>query len=329
MTVSHPLQDPLDCLARELRTQLPLAVAGEVEPLHQARVATRRLREILPLCEVEVSRGPARRARRRLRRVGRVLGRVREVDVSRVTVDRLLADGVIDARCAARLEEHLQNEREVRREQMHQKLGAVNVRRLERDLAEVARDLGMRLQTDAWGQRLAARIEKRAARLKDAMVFAGALYIPDRVHAVRIAAKQLRYSLELARATGEARTKDTVREVKGAQESLGQLHDFQVLGAAVQDLASPRPPSEAADTEIDSVRLWIERECRRLHSEYVGFRDQLLNICEGSLIHAERIWTERGGEPAAVRRVSSVGRALKMNLRRSPRGVRARGDTSH
>ena len=329
MTVSHPLQDPLDRLVRELRTQLPLAVVGEVEPLHQARVATRRLREILPLCEVEVSRGPARRAGRRLRRVGRVLGRVREVDVSRVTVDRLLADGVIDARCAARLEAYLQNEREERREQMHQKLGAVNVRKLERNLAEVARDLGMRLQTDAWAQWLAARIEKRAARLKDAVVFAGALYIPDRVHAVRIAAKQLRYSLELARATGEARTKDTVREVKGAQELLGQLHDFQVVGAAVQDLASPRSPSEAADTEIDSVRLWIERECRRLHSEYVGLRDQLLNICEGSLIHAERIWIERGGEPAAVRRVSPVGRALKMNLRRSPGGARVRGDVSH
>ncbi len=326
MTVSHALQDPLGRLIRALGTHLPLAVAGDVEALHQARVATRRLRELLPLCAAELPHGAVRRASQRLRRVGRSLGSVREVDVSRETVDRLLVEEKIDARVASRLHQYLRDEHEDRRHRMLRGLAAANVRKLERDLATVARDLGLRLETDAWAQRLAVRIGKRADRVRAAVEYAGALYIPDRVHAVRIAAKKLRYTLELARETGEARTRDAVRQVKGAQESLGRLHDLQVLGVAVQALAFPGSPSEPVDTGLDSLRLWIERECRRFHSEYVGTRDQLLTICEGSLIHAQRIWTERGGETASVQRASSVGRVLKMNLGRSDLATRARAD---
>ncbi len=119
MTVAHSLQAPLDRLLRVLSTHLPVAVVGEVEPLHQAMVATRRLREVLPLYEVEAPRGLVRRAGRRLRRVGRALGGVREVYVSREIVDRLVTDGMIDAGSASRLERHLQDERDERRERMH------------------------------------------------------------------------------------------------------------------------------------------------------------------------------------------------------------------
>ena len=198
MTPSHPLRRPFERQIRTFGKQLPLAVKGEIEPLHQCRVATRRLREILPLCASEVPRGVATRARRRLRRVGRALGGVREIDVALGLVDELTQRGVVDAGAAERLRQHLRDERDERRERLRDRLSAVNTRRLERDLAEVARVLGMRHQTEGWAYTLAVRMGRRAQRVREAVSAAGALYTSDRVHRVRITGKKLRYALEFA-----------------------------------------------------------------------------------------------------------------------------------
>ena len=65
---------------------LPAARAGEVSAIHQARVATRRLREALPL----VARGaPGRKLARAVRRLTRALGPVRELDVALLTLGEL------------------------------------------------------------------------------------------------------------------------------------------------------------------------------------------------------------------------------------------------
>ena len=52
---------------------------GDVRALHRARVASRRLREILPILQLE--RGVTRKLVRRLRKVTDRLGTVRELDV--------------------------------------------------------------------------------------------------------------------------------------------------------------------------------------------------------------------------------------------------------
>src|SRR5512143_1392383 len=62
-----------------VRRMLPGARSGDVRAVHQARVATRRLREALPL----VSAGkPGRRLERAARNLTGVLGTVRELDVA-------------------------------------------------------------------------------------------------------------------------------------------------------------------------------------------------------------------------------------------------------
>ena len=61
-----------------LRRALPLAEGGDVNGVHQARVATRRLREALPL----ITRGSrGRKLARTVRRLTQGLGPVRELDV--------------------------------------------------------------------------------------------------------------------------------------------------------------------------------------------------------------------------------------------------------
>ena len=310
MSHLHPLKRPYERHIRSFGKHLPQAVQGEVEPLHQCRVATRRLREILPLCAADIPAGAAKRARRRLRRVGRALGGVREIDVAISLVAELSQKQTIGLTHGPRLRRHLHDERDERRERMLDRLATVNPRKLERDLAEVARALGMRQQTDAWAQMLARRMARRAQRVREVVSAAGALYITDRVHAVRIATKQLRYALEFAADTSEARTKVTVRRLKDIQESLGRLHDLEILQSMIQDLSFPGAQPEAWNGELEALRRELDRECRELHSVYVGERAMLLELSDTAMQVATRIWTDRGGE-------LSTGRALKMTLDRS------------
>ena len=314
MTPSHPLCRPFERQIRAFGKQLPRAVNGEIEPLHQCRVATRRLREILPLCASEVPRGGAARARRRLRRVGRALGGVREIDVALGLVDEFTQRGVVDADAAERLHQHLRDERDERRERLLDRLSAVNTRRLQRDLAEVARVLGMRDQTDVWARTLAARLRRRAQRVHEAVSAAGALYTSDRVHRVRITAKKLRYALEFAGDSGEGRTKGAVRAVKGLQEILGRLHDLEVLAGTIQDLIVPSVDHAPWNSELKRFRLELDRECRELHSRYVARREALLEICDMTSRLAVRIWTDHGGEIPSEPVVKARARVLKMGL---------------
>src|SRR4029079_19432585 len=106
-------------------------------------------------------------------------------------------------------------------------------------------------------------------RLLEAMTEAGHLYAPERLHAVRIAAKKLRYSLALAADSGLTQEAAHVRTIKRAQDMLGKLHDLQVLQphvAAVQ--AEPRSgrPREA----LEDLARHIEGQCRHLHGRYVA-----------------------------------------------------------
>ena len=321
MLTPHPLLPLLERQARAFGGHLPGAIEGEVEPVHQCRVATRRLRELLPLCERELSAGIASRARRRLRRVGGAMGPVREVDVALELVDELAQQQVVRDEAEERLRQHLRDEREERREQMLDRLRAINTLKLERDLADVARLLGMRQQTDLWAQALASRMESRAVTLLETVEAAGPLYIADRVHAVRIAAKRLRYVLELAGDTGEARTKRAVRDARSVQETLGRLHDLDVLAALMQDLiaaAAGQPWGEP----LKAVHLHLERECRSLHGRYVSRQELVRELGHGAEKAGREIWIERGGEEQHAAPPKRVGRVLKMTLAEPRSGLR-------
>ena len=66
---------------------MPAAQSGDVRSVHQARVATRRLREALPVLRKSLNADAIDRARQRVRRMTRALGPVRELDVSLAHLD--------------------------------------------------------------------------------------------------------------------------------------------------------------------------------------------------------------------------------------------------
>ena len=270
----HRLEHPFGRYLHAFERNLGAAVAGEVEPLHDCRVATRRLRELLPLVTAEVRGKATTRARRRLQRVGRALGRVREIDVGIELLDELTRDGRTPDDATVRLRQHLDDLRATARRQMVSDLKRVHATKLGRRLSAVGAQL-RGSTTGAWTRTLSVRMGARASQLRDAVDAAGVLYVSDRLHAVRIATKKLRYGFELAGEAGATRRRAPAQRLKAVQDTLGRLHDIEVLTRLIHGMPLPAPPAPRWVTHVDDLRYRLEAECRRLHSEFIGQRRQL------------------------------------------------------
>jgi CHAD domain-containing protein len=132
-----------------------------------------------------------------------------------------------------------------------------------------------------WKWALDARIAHRATSLRLAVREAGAVYLPDRLHGVRIAVKKLRYALELSVEASGATTTSELRALKRSQELLGRLNDLHVLMERVRQIqASLTPPNVGVWRELDALTTMIENSCRRLHARYMGERAALEAITE-------------------------------------------------
>lgn len=311
MTDSHVLKRPLERRVRALLRHLRPTTEGAVEPLHQCRVATRRLRELLPLCNAELSAPIASRARKRVRQLGGALGAVRELDVALGLVDELERAGRALPAGASRLRQRVREERDRQRERMRVRLKPAYLRKVARDVAGVLKAIGMRDATDAWALVLAERLRVRADRLRDAVAGAGPMYVSERVHEVRIAAKKLRYALELASETGEADTSEAVASLKKIQDSLGRLHDIEILQELLRSIDPPAHRDEPWAEELAALDCDLTEECRRLHGVFVAGQAGLVEVAKAARRVAARMSSDHGGR---------AGRTpvLKMSLERVP-----------
>ena len=296
------LERPFHSQVRMLRRTVLPALAGHVEALHRARVASRRLRELCPLVAAQLGQTKVDRVRRRVRRVTRALGAVREVDVALAALDETSRDEPSQLAAIARVRQHLVHERDTRRKRMLTHLTPVNIEKLDKQLTEMGHDLRGGRFDEAGRERLAERISRRARRVLDAVGEAGALYQIDRVHAVRISVKKLRYALEISTETRVARAAVAVRQLKAVQDTLGRLHDLEVLMRCVLDVQVRSDPQLAGHQALDALRYGIEDECRQLHGQYVGQRARIGKICERAILMETRICPWRGREPLSARR---------------------------
>lgn len=265
--------------ARALSRHLPSAVAGDFNGVHQARVASRRLRETVPVLAADLKGSKAGKARRKIRRLTRALGTVRELDVTLKILDELARRDGIPRNALEDVRGHVIEERDARREKMLERLEEVNATKLNRRLASVA-DALQQTASEKWREVLASRLLKRAKRLSAAIGAAGHMYAPDRLHAVRIAAKKLRYALEIAAESRVPAAVPLVRTIKRSQDTLGRLHDLQVLQshvAAVQ--AAPSSRKGTSREGYDTIAWTLEGECRHLHARYVAMVPALEELC--------------------------------------------------
>jgi CHAD domain-containing protein len=131
-----------------------------------------------------------------------------------------------------------------------------------------------------------ARVAKRASALKEAIDRAGTVYLQERLHAVRIALKKLRYAVELQVEFAGSDDRATLRLLKQNQNLLGRMHDLQVLVDHVRRLqGSLTPPNLALWRDLDTIVRSLESSCRRLHARYIHNRPTLILAC-GRLVAA-------------------------------------------
>jgi CHAD domain-containing protein len=125
------------------------------------------------------------------------------------------------------------------------------------------------------------RAGRRALALQAAIENAGGIYLPDRLHQVRIAVKKLRYMLEIARELTRSRASARIRTLKTVQDLLGRMHDLEMLIMRIRALqGSDRAPSLKVSADLDRLVRRLETECRQLHVRYMGFKKKLLELCD-------------------------------------------------
>ncbi len=222
------IADPTTALLRErigrLHRQLPKALAGDEEPLHQMRVAARRLRVALPLVAQKPAGKRVRRACRLLRALTRGGGSSRDLDV----ITALFEERVREA-SSAELRLLLRDLRAARarsRRRLAGDLLDLDIARLRRDLEAILSRRGEPVFTVFGRLRDAAAAERSA--ILESLDAIGDAFDPPALHRVRIRFRRLRYTAEVVDAL-RGRESDAPALFRQVQEAIGRLHDAWVL----------------------------------------------------------------------------------------------------
>ena len=279
----------------ELSTVWPDFVSGRTSGLHKTRVASRRIREALPVVGAAAPPGKVKKLNKKMRALTRSLGPLRELDVEL----GILEDKAKTAGVPERAIEMVRRDVASRRQELQQKLAdnapvsdlTKLLRKLERvgTTREKAESKGKKgkghkgahQRADStleaqWRGVLATRLMRRAKTLATALDEAGPTYAPERLHAVRISTKKMRYALEIARDAGVTAAAPLVRLLKRHQERLGCLHDLQMLLKHVRDTESRGVGSRVND--LTAYADSLDRECRKLHADFVEHRAEMASV---------------------------------------------------
>lgn len=266
---------------------MPAAQAGDEISVHQARVASRRLREALPVLGATADEGALDRAGKRVRRITRALGPVRELDVTLLLLAELEGKGAAPQRAIARVRAAVVEERQKRRRAMLAEIKPSRLEKLRKRLVQVAAPAQRKEPTRTALAEAAAKASDRAKRLRAAIERAGGIYLADRLHRVRIEAKKLRYALEIQRELTHSRPTARMNRLKHHQDLLGRVHDLEVLIERTREVQSKLPgANRRAMTELNRLIRALEAECREGHAVYMHGRDQLIKLCDDVIAEA-------------------------------------------
>jgi CHAD domain-containing protein len=126
-----------------------------------------------------------------------------------------------------------------------------------------------------------AQTASRARRLRDAIDRAGGIYLADRLHRVRVAAKKLRYALEIQRELTRSRSTAYLNRLRTQQDLLGRIHDLEILIDRTRVVQESLPPTNRrAMAELNRLIRVLEDECREGHAAYMRARPALLKLCD-------------------------------------------------
>lgn len=215
-----------------------LAAGRGDEPLHDFRVALRRLRSALRTYRPWLGKAVRRRDLRRLKRIARSTGTARDAEVQLVWLAERRAEVTsprhLPGHAAAVAFFDARRDAGPKPAKVARRLRRV-ARKLERRLARGGAGGAGAADGARFGPVLGqlvlaqvATLAERVAAIRDAADVEGA-------HRARIEGKRLRYLLEPMRGSRRADASALVAGLKRLQDLLGELHDAHVLGAELGD----------------------------------------------------------------------------------------------
>jgi CHAD domain-containing protein len=230
----------------------------DIEDVHKMRVAIRQTRSAFRLLDAYFKPGLLRAYRKDLRRVMRVLGEVRDLDIMihdlstfQTPADEAQAESLRD------VIESLDQRRTVAREHLISVLDSKAYRRFVRDYTDFLTTPGMGASLPAEDTATPFQVRHilptmiyqhlAAVRAYDSLLEdADALTL----HALRIEFKGLRYSIDLFEDVLGKEAESFIEELKHIQDLLGRLNDIEVAREAFIDLME--------DLDGDqSAALWL------------------------------------------------------------------------
>ncbi len=236
-------------------------LGSDPEAVHQARVATRRLRSDLKTLEPLLSPTDIARLRDDLAWVGGLLGAVRDLDVLSHRVEkRSKRLPRAEDEASASIVSLLREDRRVRWLELVEAMGSARYVNLLETLVTASHDPPV---TDEWPHRRARPVLRKLVQ-KTWRRTARAVTGLDReppdpaLHEVRKRAKRARYAAELGRGLFGKPARRLAKRLEGIQDELGELQDAVVAEESLRSLADREIPGHAAYL-AGSISCWEAR----------------------------------------------------------------------
>jgi CHAD domain-containing protein len=199
----------------------------DIEPVHRMRVASRRLRAALSVFKDSFPSGKVLAWRRQIQKAGQALGRARELDIQIQFLEkaRKRREG---GRRAAGIETILASLKKERRKAQEKICRRLKDFELERSLP------GLKKGLNKWGKVINPHKEEVILKYLDRLVGFSSYVSREQsvkeLHRMRVAAKKLRYALEILKPWYGQKIQKYVQASLKVQDLLGDLHEQDVLG---------------------------------------------------------------------------------------------------
>lgn len=203
-------------------------IEDDPKTVHDLRVASRRLQQLLRGLASPKTRKTSKKASSALRKIRQALGPLRNLDVMAELIDARVDCAANEKNRAAWLE----IKSAIEEERGHES-ARVQEALKDYDLTEFIGRTRRALTSPAEGRANVAElngiIERRFQSWSEALADVGAEPSAKRLHRLRIAGKRLRYSVELSAALTDPKLKTLARSLAQLQDDLGAWHDMHTL----------------------------------------------------------------------------------------------------
>jgi CHAD domain-containing protein len=285
-----PWNRVLDRAGRQLDQYIslePKVLKGrDPEAIHDIRVASRRLQQVLDLLYPPPGPPKVRKIRRTIRRSRRALSVVRNCDVLLERAGRILA-----RKRAARREvwtsfrDYVGERREESFRKASRRLSKLNLPalylRLQEHLEPPAPPTGQEgspRDEENLRRRMTEALQETWASLEACVIQAHETPEAPSLHAVRIAAKKVRYLVEVAGVLEVSGSAEAVATLRRLQQHLGDWHDLEILDEMMLEMvAQPDFLTDRLELAMDVERLVLRN--RKSKSRYV---EQFLQVTGSS-----------------------------------------------